>query len=122
MNRDIVVAAFVIAFGASTAHAQAMKDMPMGKSSEAVKSKSDPGKQAATHDGVGLVKNVDTAKGTVTLEHEAIPTIPWRAMTMTFAAADKKLLQGVKPGEKVHFQLKESPSKAGTYVVTSIKP
>lgn len=120
MNRNIVVAAFVIAFGAPAAHAQAMKDMPMGKSSDAVKS--EPGKQAATHNGVGIVKNVDTAKGTVTLEHEAIPTIPWNAMTMTFPAADKKSLQGIKPGEKVHFQLKESPSKAGTYVVTSIKP
>ena len=78
-------------------------------------------KPGSAHDGVGVVKNADTKGGTITLEHEPIPSINWSAMTMTFATADKKMLEKVKPGDKVHFQLKESDSKKGTYVVTSIK-
>ncbi|AGG88852.1 copper-binding protein [Rhodanobacter sp. FW102-FHT14D06] len=55
--------------------------------------------------GVGVVKAVDTAKGTITLQHEAIAAIGWPAMTMTFKLASPDLLKGVKVGDKVRFSL-----------------
>ena len=55
--------------------------------------------------GVGVVKAVDTAKNTITLQHEAIAAIGWPAMTMTFKLASPDLLKGVKVGDKVRFSL-----------------
>ena len=124
MKRPSVLAALLTASlaVATCVAGQAMNDMPMGnaKGSSAMKGMSDPAK-AGTHDGVGVVKNVDPKKGTITLDHEAMPSLNWSAMSMTFAA-DKAVLGHVKPGDKVHFSVKESPTKKGTYVVTSAKP
>src|SRR5699024_10921303 len=53
--------------------------------------------------GMGVVKAVDTAQGTVTIKHQAIAALHWPAMTMTFKAAKPELLEGVKAGEKVRF-------------------
>lgn len=85
-----------------------------------------PGMAGMQHDarpaeaqGVGVVKAIDTAKGTITLQHEAIKAIGWPAMTMTFKVAAPGLLQGVKVGDKVQFGLHPA-GMAGT--VTSIKP
>jgi Cu/Ag efflux protein CusF len=58
-----------------------------------------------TAQGVGVVKAIDTAKGTITIHHEAIPSIHWPAMTMTFKADPRSLLKSVKVGEKVGFTL-----------------
>ena len=57
---------------------------------------------AKTHHATGTVKSVDHAKGTVTVDHEAVSTMNWPAMTMTFKA-DKKKLQALKAGEKIDF-------------------
>jgi Cu(I)/Ag(I) efflux system protein CusF len=69
--------------------------------------------------GVGVVKAVDTPKGTVTLQHEAIAAIGWPAMTMTFKLASPDLLKGVKVGDKVRFSLHPA-GMAST--VTAIAP
>ena len=71
------------------------------------------------HRGTGTVKSVDAAKGTVTIDHEAINSINWPAMTMSFKARDKAMLNAVRPGEKVEFSLVASGKD---YVVTQIKP
>lgn len=52
----------------------------------------------------GKVTAVDTAAGTITIDHSAIPAVNWPAMTMTFKA-DPKLLAGVAVGDKVAFDL-----------------
>jgi Cu/Ag efflux protein CusF len=51
----------------------------------------------------GEVRKVDTAKGTVVLKHGEIPNLGMPAMAMEFYA-DRKLLEKVKPGDKVKFQ------------------
>jgi Cu(I)/Ag(I) efflux system periplasmic protein CusF len=71
-----------------------------------------------SHKAAGTVKSVDTAKGTVTIDHEAINSINWPAMTMTFKAKNEAMLQAVRPGEKVDFSLVQSGSD---YTVTQIK-
>lgn len=73
---------------------------------------------AATHAGIGVVKNINAADGTVTLAHEPINTLHWPAMTMAFKVKDKKLIDNVAPGSKVEFTLVQSGKD---YVITSIK-
>ncbi|WP_137803451.1 copper-binding protein [Caulobacter sp. 3R27C2-B] len=55
--------------------------------------------------GVGVVKAIDKAAGTITLDHEAIPQAGWPAMTMGFKIAPA-LLDGVAIGDHVAFDLK----------------
>ncbi|MBN8893384.1 MAG: copper-binding protein [Rhodanobacter sp.] len=56
-------------------------------------------------EGVGVIKAIDVAKATVTLQHEAITAIGWPAMTMPFKVASSDLLKNVKVGDKVKFGL-----------------
>ena len=86
----------------------------------------DPNMSGMQHDakpadvqGVGVVKAIDTAKGAVTLQHEAIAAIGWPAMTMPFKVASPDLLKHVKVGDKVQFTLRQA--SAGS-TVTAIKP
>ncbi|CCA93120.1 MULTISPECIES: copper-binding protein [Novosphingobium] len=55
--------------------------------------------------GMGMVTAVDPKDGTVTIKHGPIPAANWPAMTMMFTA-DPKLLETVKPGDNVSFDLK----------------
>lgn len=55
--------------------------------------------------GTGTVTAVDATAGTVTIAHGPIPEANWPAMTMGFKAAPA-LVQSVKVGEKVAFDLK----------------
>ena len=55
--------------------------------------------------GVGVVKAIDKAAGTITLDHQAIPEAGWPAMTMGFKIAPA-LLDGIAVGDKVVFDLK----------------
>lgn len=71
-----------------------------------------------THNGKGIVKSVDARSGTVSLAHDSIQSMNWPAMTMTFKAKDKAMLEKVKPGAKVEFSFVQSGKD---YVVTDIK-
>lgn len=53
----------------------------------------------------GVVQQVDTASGRVTLKHGDITNMKMPAMTMTFGVADKKMLEQVKTGDKVRFHV-----------------
>jgi Cu(I)/Ag(I) efflux system membrane protein CusA/SilA len=67
----------------------------------------------------GEVRKVDLDKGLIVLRHGDIPSIAMPAMTMGFDVADKKLLDGLKVGDKVKFQAQMVNSKA---TVTELKP
>ena len=69
--------------------------------------------------GVGVVKAIDTAKGAITLQHEAIAAIGWPAMTMPFKVASPGLLTHLKVGDKVQFTFHQA--SAGS-TVTAIRP
>jgi len=73
----------------------------------------------ATHHAAGIVKNVDPKAGTVTLAHGPVNTLNWPPMTMAFRVRDKASLAGLKPGQKVEFDLVEE--KKGSYVISRIK-
>ncbi len=65
----------------------------------------------------GVVKKIDLEKGEITIDHEDIPGL-MSAMTMDFPVADKKLLESVKTGDKVEFELEKNAEKM---TVTSLK-
>lgn len=54
------------------------------------------GAKPAEAAGVGIVRAVDSAHGTITLQHQAIASIGWPAMTMTFKV--------VLPGLLIEFE------------------
>jgi len=70
------------------------------------------------HKGQGTVDGIDVKAGTVSLNHGAIASLGWPAMTMEFKAANPALLKDLKPGMPVAFEFVERG--AGEWVITSI--
>ncbi|RYY92839.1 MAG: copper-binding protein [Comamonadaceae bacterium] len=67
----------------------------------------------------GEVRRVDRAAGKVTLRHGPLLNLDMPAMTMVFTAADRRLLDGLKVGDKVRFTADRQDE---TYRVTAIQP
>ena len=80
----------------------------------------DVGRGTQRHKASGTVQAVDLAGGTVEIEHGAIQSLRWPAMTMEFKAKDKALLAGITRGEAVDFELE--PGAPGEFVVARIAP
>lgn len=72
------------------------------------------------HKGKGIVNSVDIKGAKVNLSHEAIPSLNWPKMTMSFKVSDKQGLAKLKPGQLVDFELSEKAQ--GQYVLTKITP
>ncbi|STQ91947.1 efflux RND transporter periplasmic adaptor subunit [Iodobacter fluviatilis] len=68
----------------------------------------------ATHQGQGIVKAIDSKQ--ITLEHGAIASLNWPAMTMPFPLATPNLAKGIRVGQQVNFSFIEQGS-----VVQNIK-
>ena len=77
-----------------------------------------PAATSATHKTVAVVKTVDAKKGTVTLDHEPVPSMNWSAMTMSFKVADKQFFDKLTVGSKVEVEFKQLGKD---YVITSVK-
>lgn len=77
------------------------------------------GSTAAASQTDGEVRKVDMGQGKVTLRHGPLTNLDMPAMTMVFTATDKKLLEGLKEGDKVRFT---ADKQNGVYVVTAIEP
>jgi Cu/Ag efflux protein CusF len=73
---------------------------------------------AVGHKAQGTVDAIDLKAGTVSINHGAVATLKWPAMTMEFKAANAGLLAGLKTGQPVSFEFVER--QPGEYVVTSI--
>ncbi|HEU5293835.1 MAG TPA: efflux RND transporter periplasmic adaptor subunit [Burkholderiaceae bacterium] len=72
------------------------------------------------HRGEGRVDRVDAKAGVVSLQHEAIASLQWPAMTMAFKVANPSLLSGLTPGMRLSFEFVERGS--GEWVITSLTP
>jgi Cu(I)/Ag(I) efflux system protein CusF len=80
-----------------------------------------PAASASTANGPlseGEVRKVDLELGKLTLRHGPLVNLDMPAMTMVFTAADKKLLDGLKEGDKVKFT---ADKQNGVYVLTAIE-
>jgi Cu/Ag efflux protein CusF len=69
------------------------------------------------YDGKGVVTKINLELGSVEINHENMPGL-MEAMIMEFYVKDKKILEGLKVGDKVDFVVEY---KHPTEVVTSIK-
>ncbi len=74
---------------------------------------------AKTGRSVGEITAIDKAAGTVTIKHDAIPEISWPAMTMAFKANPASVLDGLKIGEKVSFDVTVKGSDAEVTAVSA---
>jgi Cu(I)/Ag(I) efflux system periplasmic protein CusF len=74
--------------------------------------------KAQAHRAAGVVKSVSAQKGAVTIAHGPVASLKWPAMTMAFKAKDPKLLDAVKPGQKVEFEFVQ---QGKDYVITRIR-
>ena len=69
------------------------------------------------HKGRGVVTAVSAPDGYLELKHEPIPSMKWDVMKMGFSVPDKKLLEGLKKGDTVEFEMRGLPNKDGDFVV-----
>jgi Cu(I)/Ag(I) efflux system membrane fusion protein len=74
------------------------------------------------HVGNAKVNAVDPGNGKIDLTHGPMPSLNWPAMTMGFRVEDKTLLKDLKPGDRVHFEMRGEPDKDGDYIITRIQP
>jgi Cu(I)/Ag(I) efflux system periplasmic protein CusF len=120
MKRVVLFSLCAVLTGSTLMGASAQTPAPKMDMKAVGKTESmDSGKKSeATHSGTGVVKGVDPRSGLVTLTHEPIKSLNWSAMTMAFKVQDRKMLEKVKPGEKVHFTLVQSGKE---YMITEIK-
>lgn len=97
-------------------NAMDMKGMPM--TSMDMKNMGTDKNATGTHQGVGVVKSVNTQDGGITIAHEPIKSLAWPAMTMSFKVKDKGLVEKIKPGDKVKFTLVQAGKD---YVLTDVR-
>jgi Cu/Ag efflux protein CusF len=64
--------------------------------------------RAATASASGVIRNIDRANSRITIDHGPIPAIGMPGMTMTFKVTEPKLLDQVRQGDQVNFELKQS--------------
>lgn len=97
------------------------KGMKMDKGMQGMKMGKNMPCANQTAQATGVIKAIDTAKGTVTIKHQAIASIHWPAMTMTFKADPSNLLKGLKSGEKVNFTLHPDGMNSTVTAITPAK-
>jgi Cu(I)/Ag(I) efflux system periplasmic protein CusF len=71
---------------------------------------------AATVEGTGVVRKIDAAGASVTIDHDPIRSLNWPAMTMAFKVPDKAVLEQMKVGAKVRFLL------SGGHTIVAVRP
>ncbi len=79
-----------------------------------------PGASGQVHKAQGTVRAVDAQAGIINVEHGPITSLNWPAMAMDFQVKDKALLQSVKPGQAVEFDLVQQGP--GQFAITRIAP
>ena len=75
--------------------------------------------QAARGTSEGEIRDIDRGAKKVTIKHQAFKGLDMPAMTMTFQVRDVRVLDRVKAGDKVSFQVEQVGS---AMVVTAIQP
>lgn len=95
-----------------------MKNMDMMKGMDAGGKAQAPPNKPAIHKMTGVVKELDPAKGKVTLTHDPVKSLNWPAMTMAFAVKDKALFSKLAVGKKVNVEMTQ---QGADYIVTAVK-
>jgi Cu(I)/Ag(I) efflux system membrane protein CusA/SilA len=69
----------------------------------------------------GEVERVDKEHGEVVINHGDLPNLGMEAMTMGFAVADKRMLDRLKPGDKVRFNAEIKNGEATVTYIESVR-
>lgn len=72
-----------------------------------------------THAGRGKIVSIDMEAGTVKIAHGPIESLNWKSMTMDFTLREAAMLNEIKPGMTVNFELTKV---AGGYRVEKVTP
>lgn len=56
----------------------------------------------------GEVRSINAKAGKIKMKHDPIPALGWPVMVMDFRVADRKLLDGLKAGDRVSFTLEQA--------------
>jgi Cu/Ag efflux protein CusF len=94
--------------------AQKCKTMMSGSEEKHASKKARP----ETYKATGIVKEVDSVTGKVILDHQAVKSLNWPAMTMGFMVNDKKLLSKLSVGKTVNVEFRK---EGADYVVLAVK-
>jgi len=70
---------------------------------------------------VGEVARVDKEHSEVVINHGDLPNLGMEAMTMGFAVADKRMLDRLKPGDKVRFNAEIKNGEATVTYIESVR-
>jgi Cu(I)/Ag(I) efflux system membrane fusion protein len=73
-----------------------------------------------TASGEGAVVEIDVAGNKISLDHDPIPALKWPRMEMEFSVDKGALPKGLKPGDRVRFEMKAG--KPGEFLITKIEP
>lgn len=68
--------------------------------------------------GTGVIKQIDKTNGKVKMIHDPIEALGWPKMTMSFRVKDAALLDQVKEGDQVTFELEKG---TGGHTVTKLQ-
>ncbi len=77
-----------------------------------------PQTSAAAEYTPGEIRKVDKASGKITIRHEEIRSLDMPPMTMVFGVKDAALLDNLKAGDKIEFQV---ISESGALYVTKMR-
>ena len=66
----------------------------------------------------GEVRRIDKAAGTATIKHGAMPKFDMPPMTMSYRIKDKAMLNELKPGDKIRFDV---DGVGGAFTVTRLE-
>jgi len=100
MNRSSILIAVSI-FGAAWAFQAGAADSHMHHASNEVK----PAATAGAAWAEGEVRSIDKAAGKLTIKHGAMPKFDMPPMTMAYRVRDKAMLDRLKPGDKIKFDV-----------------
>lgn len=115
MNRIAIIAALLLMACAST-QSQTAK----GPTSAPEKAWS-IGTRPAMALTVGEVERVDKEHSEVVINHGDLPNLGMEAMTMGFAVADKRMLDRLKPGDRVRFNAEIKNGEATVTYIESVR-
>lgn len=73
------------------------------------------------HQGTGKVVSVDRAKLRIKLAHDPIKSLGWSAMLMDFSVTKASLLDGLKAGDTVQFELGKTKPEDLVWVIVKIE-
>lgn len=73
------------------------------------------------HQGTGKVVSVDRAKLRIKLAHEPIKSLGWSSMKMDFIVTDASLLDGLKAGDAVQFELGKAKPEDLVWLIVKIE-